>query len=162
RNWGRSTRTAPSSGMARCRQEGDCPKANSPNGWEGNAFGSTAGRNPVCKARRHIVFYGKGKLPCKEKQGGLPMIVGVPKEIMNREYRVALTPAGARMLAARGHEVLVEAGAGAGSGFSDAEYEAAGARIVPSAERVWGEARLVLKVKEPQPEEYRFFRRGQI
>jgi len=90
------------------------------------------------------------------------MIVGVPKEIMNREYRVALTPAGARMLAARGHEVLVEAGAGAGSGFSDAEYEAAGARIVPSAERVWGEARLVLKVKEPQPEEYRFFRRGQI
>jgi alanine dehydrogenase len=90
------------------------------------------------------------------------MIVGVPKEILNREFRVALTPAGAQMLAMRGHEVIVEAGAGAGSGFSDAEYEAAGARIVPSAERVWSEAQLILKVKEPQPEEYGRFRRGQI
>lgn len=90
------------------------------------------------------------------------MIIGVPREIKAREYRVSMTPAGAAMLTARGHTVLVEAGAGEGSGFPDGEYAAAGARIVPAADRVWGEAELVLKVKEPLPEEYGRFRDGQM
>ncbi|HZG85164.1 alanine dehydrogenase [Paenibacillus sp.] len=90
------------------------------------------------------------------------MIVGVPKEIKNNEYRVALTPAGAAMLAAAGHTVVVEAGAGAGSGFEDADYAAEGARVEPSADAVWAEADMILKVKEPLPEEYGRFREDQI
>ena len=80
------------------------------------------------------------------------MKVGVPTEIKDDEYRVALTPVGARELAEHGHEVLIEKGAGEGSAISDADYEAQGARI-GSVEEVWGEADLVLGVKEPQPEE---------
>jgi alanine dehydrogenase len=79
--------------------------------------------------------------------------VGVASEVKSEEYRVALTPVGARELAEHGHEVLVQAGAGVGSAISDSAYEAQGARIVPAAEDVWGEADLVLKVKEPQAEE---------
>jgi alanine dehydrogenase len=78
--------------------------------------------------------------------------VGVPTEIKSDEYRVALTPVGARELAEHGHEVLVEKGAGEGSSIHDPDYEAQGARIVP-VEDVWGEADLILGVKEPQPEE---------
>lgn len=85
------------------------------------------------------------------------MRVGVVTEIKSDEYRVALTPAGARELAAQGHDVLVEAGAGEGSSFPDAAYEAAGARIVSRAE-VWSTAELLLKVKEPLPEEYGLLR----
>ncbi len=81
------------------------------------------------------------------------MKVGVPTETKDDEYRVALTPLGARELAEHSHEVLIQEGAGEGSAVSDAEYERQGARIVPSAEDVWGEADLVLKVKEPQAEE---------
>ena len=81
------------------------------------------------------------------------MKIGVAKEIKTDEYRVALTPAGARELGQRGHDVIVETGAGAGSSFSDAAYEAAGARIV-GVEAVWGEADLLLKVKEPVEPEY--------
>ena len=81
------------------------------------------------------------------------MKVGVPTEIKPDEYRVALTPVGARELAERGHEVLIQRGAGEGSAIPDADYEAQGARIVPDAEDVFGEADLVLKVKEPQPPE---------
>ncbi len=81
------------------------------------------------------------------------MKVGVPTEIKEEEYRVALTAVGARELAEHGHEVLIQAGAGEGSAISDADYEAQGARIVPTAEDVWGEADLLLKVKEPQPPE---------
>src|SRR5215207_7590266 len=80
------------------------------------------------------------------------MKVGVPTEIKSDEYRVALTPVGARELAEHGHEVLIEKGAGEGSAISDAQYEAQGARIVP-VEDVWAEADLILGVKEPQPEE---------
>lgn len=80
------------------------------------------------------------------------MKVGVPKEIKVEEHRVALTPEGAKALAARGHEVVVEAGAGAGSGFTDGAYEAAGARTV-SGEDAW-DSDLVIKVKEPQEAEY--------
>ena len=77
-----------------------------------------------------------------------PMRIGVAKEVKSDEYRVALTPAGARELVRRGHEVVVEAAAGEGSAFSDAAYEAVGARIV-SVDDVWGTAELLLKVKEP-------------
>jgi alanine dehydrogenase len=84
--------------------------------------------------------------------------VGVPTEIKDEEYRVALTAVGARELAENGHEVLVQSGAGEGSAIADADYEAQGARIVPAAEDVWGEADLVLKVKEPQPPEVELLR----
>lgn len=89
------------------------------------------------------------------------MIAGVVKEIKVHEYRVALTPAGARALVAQKHEVLVETGAGEGSGLSDADYEAAGARIVPDAATVWKDCALVFKVKEPQPSEWPHMRPGQ-
>jgi alanine dehydrogenase len=81
------------------------------------------------------------------------MKVGVPTEIKPDEYRVALTPAGARELTDHGHDVLIQRGAGDGSAIPDAEYEAQGARILPDAESVFGEAELILGVKEPQPEE---------
>ncbi|MEA2215694.1 MAG: alanine dehydrogenase, partial [Solirubrobacteraceae bacterium] len=81
------------------------------------------------------------------------MRIGVPTEIKTDEYRIAITPAGVRELTARGHEVLVQAGAGEGSAMSDEQFIAQGARIVPDADAVFGEAELVLKVKEPQPEE---------
>jgi alanine dehydrogenase len=81
------------------------------------------------------------------------MKVGVPSEVKPDEYRVALTTIGARELTEHGHEVLIQTGAGEGSSISDSAYEAQGARIVPTVEDVWGEADLVLKVKEPQPEE---------
>ena len=84
------------------------------------------------------------------------MRIGVPKEKKPMEFRVAMTPGGVKSLVRRGHEVLVEKGAGVGSGMSDAEYEAAGAKLV-SAEEAWG-ADLVVKVKEPLPEEYKYLR----
>jgi alanine dehydrogenase len=89
------------------------------------------------------------------------MRVGVVKEIKPDEYRIALTPAGARELVRRGHEVVVEAGAGAGSAFADREYEAVGARIAP-VDEVWETAELVLKVKEPVPQEYERLRDGLV
>ena len=89
------------------------------------------------------------------------MRIGVVKEIKPDEYRVALTPAGARELRQRGHDVLVEAGAGAGSAFPDAEYAAVGARLT-DVEDVWASADLVLKVKEPLPEEYGRLRDGLV
>lgn len=89
------------------------------------------------------------------------MKVGVPTEIKDQEYRVSLTPVGARELANRGHEVLVQAGAGEGSAITDADYEAQGAKILPDAESVFGEAELVLGVKEPQPVEVEMLRADQ-
>jgi alanine dehydrogenase len=86
------------------------------------------------------------------------MRVGVPTEIKEDEYRVALTPAGARELAEHGHEVLIQASAGEGSAIADADYEAQGARILPDAEAVFDQAELVLGVKEPQPEEVALLR----
>ncbi len=85
------------------------------------------------------------------------MIIGVPKEIKTREYRVGMTPAGVRSLTSRGHKVLVEKGAGEGSSITDAEYTAQGATIVATAADAWG-ADMVVKVKEPLPTEYGFFR----
>ncbi|HXV92340.1 MAG TPA: alanine dehydrogenase [Pseudonocardia sp.] len=90
------------------------------------------------------------------------MRIGVPREVKNNEYRVALTPAGVVELTARGHEVLVERSAGAGSALPDEEYVAAGARIVPEADDVWDAAGLVLKVKEPVAEEYHRLRADQV
>ena len=81
------------------------------------------------------------------------MKVGVPTEIKTDEYRVSLTPAGVRELAERGHEVLVQAGAGEGSTIADEEYVAQGATILPDAKAVFDAAELVLGVKEPQPQE---------
>jgi alanine dehydrogenase len=89
------------------------------------------------------------------------LIVGVVREIKPDEYRVALTPAGARELRQRGHDVIVESGAGLGSSFPDSDYEAVGARAT-SVEEVWANADLLLKVKEPLPEEYDRLRDGQV
>ncbi|MBD2869586.1 alanine dehydrogenase [Paenibacillus arenilitoris] len=88
------------------------------------------------------------------------MIVGVPKEIKQSEFRVALTPAGVTMLAAAGHRVLVETGAGSGSGFEDDDYVREGAEIIGSAAEVWSKADMILKVKEPLAEEFGYFREG--
>ncbi|HEV2787042.1 MAG TPA: alanine dehydrogenase, partial [Solirubrobacteraceae bacterium] len=89
------------------------------------------------------------------------MKVGIPTEIKADEFRVAITPAGVRELTTHGHDVLVQAGAGAGSAIDDLEYEAQGARVVPDAATVWAEAELVLKVKEPQPAEAALLRPDQ-
>ncbi|MDA2811018.1 alanine dehydrogenase [Nocardiopsis sp. RSe5-2] len=89
------------------------------------------------------------------------MRVGVPREVKNHEYRVAITPAGVHELVARGHSVAVERGAGLGSSITDQEYEAAGARILGTADDVWAEGDLLLKVKEPVAEEYHRMREGQ-
>ncbi len=86
------------------------------------------------------------------------MIVGVPTEIKRDEFRVALTPAGVRELTARGHDALVQSGAGSGSAIEDEHYARQGARIAADAAQVWGEAELVLKVKEPQPGEVAMLR----
>jgi alanine dehydrogenase len=89
------------------------------------------------------------------------MTIGVPREVKNHEYRVAITPGGAYELVSRGHEVLIEAGAGLGSSIPDDDYRAAGAIVVPTADKVWDTADLVLKVKEPVTEEYHRMREGQ-
>ncbi len=90
------------------------------------------------------------------------MQIGIPKEIKVHEYRVGLTPDGAARLNHEGHGVLVETGAGAGAGFSDAEYQAAGAEIAPNADAVFGSADLIVKVKEPQPQECAKLSSGQV
>ncbi|MGC2007722.1 alanine dehydrogenase [Trebonia sp.] len=90
------------------------------------------------------------------------MRIGVPREVKNHEYRVAITPAGVHELAREGHEVFVETGAGAGSSLPDEEFTAAGAKVLKTADDVWGTADLVLKVKEPVPEEYHRMRQGQV
>lgn len=90
------------------------------------------------------------------------MIIGVPKEIKNNENRVALTPAGAKALTEAGHSVLVENNAGLGSGMSNEEFVAAGSKIINSADEIFNSADMIVKVKEPQPSEYAFFKSGQI
>jgi alanine dehydrogenase len=90
------------------------------------------------------------------------MLIGVPKEIKDNEYRVGLIPATARELMAKGHRVIVERGAGVGAGLMDSDYESAGAEIVDSADQVFGRAELVVKVKEPLKEERKKLKRGQI
>ncbi len=90
------------------------------------------------------------------------MIVGVPKEIKSHEYRVALLPVGADELRRTGNKVLVERGAGLGSGIRDEDYEKVGATIVADRAEIWARAEMIIKVKEPQPEEFPLIRENQI
>src|SRR5262249_18296447 len=102
---------------------------------------------PLARARQDRVLVGtKGK-------GAGCVKVGVPTEIKSDEYRVAITPAGVREMTDHGHEVLVQAGAGEGSAIRDADFEAQGARIVPEAAELFGEAEMIVHVKELQPQE---------
>src|SRR5438445_9652522 len=89
------------------------------------------------------------------------MIVGVPKEIKQDEYRVAMIPVGVEELTRLGHRVLIQAGAGQGSGIGDEQYARHGAEIVPEADAIWERADLVVKVKEPLPQEWPALRPGQ-
>lgn len=90
------------------------------------------------------------------------MRIGIPREIKPAERRVAATPAGVKAMVDNGHQVLVEMGAGAGSGFGDEQYKAAGARLLERAEAVWADAEMILKVKEPIAPEFDYMRQGQI
>src|SRR5262245_57861095 len=90
------------------------------------------------------------------------MIVGVPREIKTEENRVAVTPTGVAALVSRGHKVLIEKGAGEGSVLTNRAYEVAGATLTDSAQEVWGQADLIMKVKEPQPSEFPLLRKGLI
>jgi alanine dehydrogenase len=89
------------------------------------------------------------------------MRVGIPTEVKNKEFRVAITPSGVAELTRRGHEVVIQAGAGEGSAITDSDFKAAGAQVVSAAEALWADADLILKVKEPMPLEYSRMRRGQ-
>lgn len=90
------------------------------------------------------------------------MIIGIPKEIKNNENRVAITPAGVHELSSMGHQIIIEAGAGTGSGFSDMEYTAAGATILKTAAEIYASADTIVKVKEPLEEEYPLMKEGQV
>jgi len=90
------------------------------------------------------------------------MIIGVPREIKDKEFRVGIVPAGVRKLVASGHSVLIESGAGLGSGISDQEYEAAGAKLLQDAATLFAAAELIMKVKEPLAQEYAYLREGLI
>ncbi len=94
--------------------------------------------------------------------GGITLIIGVPKEIKNNENRVAITPAGVVSFVNSGHRVLVEKGAGAGCGFTDEQYESMGAEMIEKAADVWAAVDMVMKVKEPLPSEYKYFRNDLI
>src|SRR5690606_2171787 len=89
------------------------------------------------------------------------MKIGIPKEIKTNENRVSLVPAGAEALVAAGHQVFVETGAGMGSGFADEQYTAVGAKILPTADAVWKEGEMIIKVKEPIKVEWPRMRKGQ-
>ena len=127
------------------RQEHDRPGIDSP----GRPDDVAAGR-PLSPLGAH------------DQRGREHVRIGVPKEVKNHEYRVAITPIGVHELVAHGHEVFVEKDAGVGSQVDDAEYVAAGATIVDSADDAWGEGEMVLKVKEPIAEEYERMREGQV
>jgi alanine dehydrogenase len=90
------------------------------------------------------------------------MKVGIPTEVKNNEYRVAITPAGVHELVRGGHQVVIQAGAGVGSSIPDEDFIAAGVQILPTADDVWAESDLILKVKEPVAEEYHRMRSGQV
>ncbi|SIS31555.1 alanine dehydrogenase [Thalassovita mediterranea] len=90
------------------------------------------------------------------------MKIGCPKEIKPQEFRVGMTPNAAREAVAAGHQVMIEAGAGLGAGFTDADYTAAGAAIVDTAEEIFATAEMIVKVKEPQAVERKMLREGQL
>jgi alanine dehydrogenase len=99
---------------------------------------------------------------CARERGGAIMRIGCPKEIKPQEYRVGVTPATAGEAVTHGHEVIIETGAGIGAGFTDADYTAAGAKIVGTAEEVFAKADMIVKVKEPQAIERKRLREGQV
>ena len=117
-------------------------------GIKDSGTGVKEGVQECCKAFTNLKTYSLPWWAAATKER--PMLVGVPKEIKNHEYRVGLTPGSVRELTAHGHAVLVQAGAGAGIGAADAEYLAAGASIAASAAEVFGRAEMIVKVKEPQ------------
>jgi len=90
------------------------------------------------------------------------MIIGVPKEVKNRENRVAIVPGGVKQLVAAGHKVFIEKSAGVGAGIPDEKFKAAGAEIIDTAAKVWSIAEMIIKVKEPVAQEYSLMREGQI
>ena len=90
------------------------------------------------------------------------MIIGIPKEVKNNEYRVSLIPVGVEMLTQAGHQVLLETGAGLGSGITDQEYEESGAQIVKNSSPIFERSQMIVKIKEPMPPEYSLLREGQI
>ncbi len=90
------------------------------------------------------------------------LVIGVPKEIKAQESRVGMTPAGVDALIRAGHQVVVEQGAGVGSGFADGQYTSVGAAIIPGAADVWAQSDMIIKVKEPLPAEYNYFKKGQV
>ncbi|MDQ7032579.1 MAG: alanine dehydrogenase [Desulfonauticus sp.] len=90
------------------------------------------------------------------------MLIGCPKEVKNNEFRVGLTPAAVKAYTQQGHTVFIQQGAGTGSGISDEEFKAAGASILPTAEEVWDKSEMIVKVKEPMPQEYDLMKEGQI
>jgi alanine dehydrogenase len=90
------------------------------------------------------------------------MIIGIPKEIKADEYRVAVLPVGAELLTRDGHTVLIERGAGLGSGFDDEKYSEAGAHVAETADEIYAQAEMIVKVKEPQPQEVDKLREGQV
>ena len=90
------------------------------------------------------------------------MIIGIPKEIKNNEYRVSILPAGVETLTHAGHQVLIEHNAGFGSGITDVDYETVGAEIVDTPDLVYSQAEMILKIKEPQPSEYSLIKKGQM
>src|SRR5271170_3202743 len=94
--------------------------------------------------------------------GSMVSKIGVPKEILDNEYRVALTQGGVKTLSSQGHTVYIEKNAGIGSGISDKEYIQAGAKIVPDADSLFESAQLVLKVKEPQESEIKYFNKKHL
>ena len=90
------------------------------------------------------------------------MLIGVPKEIKNHEYRIGMTPSGVRELVAAGHEVMIQRDGGSAIGLSNEQYEAAGATIIDTPEEIFAKAEMIVKVKEPQPNECKMLRSGQI
>src|SRR5438552_9103466 len=90
------------------------------------------------------------------------MIIGVPKETKNNEYRVSILPVGVETLVKNGHKVFIEREAGVGSGITDEEYKEAGAKILNSAEEIFARTEIIIKIKEPLPQEYSFLKEGQI
>src|SRR5690606_16859572 len=117
------------------------------------------GRRRIVR-RRSFTFLANSRQPAA--QGEYDMIIGVPEEIKQGENRVAMTPAGVEELTKSGHSVLVQRGAGAGSGIADEEYAAAGAALADDGRSVYERADMVVKVKEPEPHEAQWLRPGQI
>src|SRR5690606_23402896 len=115
---------------------------------------------PKCTIRRRTAGILAAKRPPPFE--GETMRIGVPKEIKVHEYRVGLTPASVRELVEAGHEVLVQSGAAAGIGFTDADYQRVGAKIAATAAEVFAQSEMIVKVKEPQPAECAMLRKGQV